>query len=301
MIIRQRGRRRISLNWSPEKNPSSHSSSMQPRTPTTTMTLRSSPKKRLHLADGTIIQTPLTNDSPRKVTRSSISAIYYTPQTKRFRLTDYSIAQRNTKAPVTKLLKGLSKSQLINIIQDIITNEPQIEQNVRNNLPMPDIKPMEELLIQLKKNIFKSLPSSRLVKNTDSASYSRASIHLNAFKKQIIEQSRQLNDSEHWDALIDYCLMAWPLIRVTPIWENNSHNAMRRSCFKILSWHCLCALKNAGHQLGNERLNIFYSNIETMQIDCDDIGSCANLLIDALDTLNDDLNDTIPLTSETII
>lgn len=216
-------------------------------------------------------------------------------------MTERSVAQRNTKAPITKLLRGLSSGQLINIIQEAIKSEPSIESKIRSSLPMPDIKPMEEQLLLLKRNIFKSFPSSRLVKNTDSAAYSRASIHLTAFKKAVVEQSRQLNESEHWDALVDYCLMAWPVIRATPVWENNSHNASRRSCFKILSWHCLCALKNAAQQLGEERLNSLYSSIETMQNDCDDIGSCANYLIDALDNINDDLNDTIPLISKTIL
>lgn len=253
------------------------------------------------MPDSKIISTPsISSDSPRKLTRSSFSANFYTPQIKRSRMIDRSIAQRNTKAPITKLLKGLSNSQLIDVIQELITEEPNIETKIRQSIPIPDIKPMEEQLIQLKKNIFKSFPSSRLAKTTDSAAYSRATIHLAAFKKAVVDHSRQLNDSEHWDALLDYCLMTWPLIRATPIWENSSHNSMRRSCFKVLSWHCLCALKNGSTRLGEERLNYLYANVETMQNDCDDIGSCMNYLIDALDSYNDDLNGQIPITSRTI-
>lgn len=275
------------------------------------MTLRSSPRKRLHLADGTIesISGPPSgsgnhsmNASPRKTTRSqsSFSTSYYTPQTKRSRLTEPPLAQRNASIPLSKVLKGLSHAQLINVIQELVNNEPQFESKIRNHLPMPDIKPMEEQLVQLKKNIFKSLPTSRLVKNTDSVAHSRASTHLAAFKKTIVDQSRQLNDSENWDALLDYCLMAWPYVRATPIWENTSHNATRRSCFKYLSYHCLSALKSAKHMLGEQRLNEFYSHIESMQSDCDDIGSCAAYLINALDAINEPEFADIPKTSTTI-
>lgn len=258
------------------------------------MTLRSSPRKRLYNPDGScILMSPFRSDkqqtqSPRRTNRflTSLSADY-TPQTKRLRIADIPMSQRNEKTPLNKILKGLTNNQLIQIIQTLVNNEPGLETKIRSNLPMPDIKPMEEPLATLKKNIFKSLPTSRLVKSTDSVSYSRASTHLAAFKKAIVDQSRVLNDSEHWDALLDYCLMAWNFVRATPVWDNTSHNAMRRNCFKILSWQCLTALKTGGIYLGESRLIEFYSRIQNMKDDCDDIGSCQIYLDDLLEKLND--------------
>lgn len=283
MIIRQRGRRR-SINWSPDKIPSSTAAMLSIlRTPTksTPMTLRSSPRKRLHLdgvASSSVMLSPQSmSQSPRKSnarTPQTTTPQSYTPQTKRLRFTDSPIAQSNQKTPLSKILKGLSQSQLINVIQELVNNEPDVETKIRTSLPMPDIKPMEEQLIQLKKNIFKSLPNSRLVKNTDSVGHSRAATHLTTFKKIVVEQSQQLNESENWDALIDYCLMAWPIVRATPIWDNKTHNSMRRSCFKILSWHCLCALKSAGLAVGEQRLKDLFSQMTSMKLDCDDISSC---------------------------
>lgn len=288
MIIRQRGRRRISINWSPEKTPSSATTASAilrtPTKPTSTMTLRSSPRKRLHL-DGS---SPISSQSPtRRPIRTSSLAIAqnYSPLSKRLRLTESPIAQQNLKTPLIKMLKGLSNAQLINIIQEIVNNEPNIESKVRSNLPMPDIKPYEEQLITLKKNIFKSLPSSRLVKNTDAVAYSRAATHLATFKKTVVDQVRQLNDSENWDAVIDYCLMAWQVVRATPIWDNKTHNTIRRGCFKILSYHCLCALKAGDMALGEQRLTNFLNSIESMQTDCDDITSCVAYLENTLDKI----------------
>ncbi|XP_031625470.1 uncharacterized protein LOC116342107 [Contarinia nasturtii] len=296
LIIRQRGRRR-SINWSPDKIPSSAAAILSilrtPTKSTSTMTLRSSPRKRLHLdgvASSSVMLSPQSmGQSPRKIPRTpqltTTPIQSYTPQTKRLRFTESPIAQQNQKTPLTKILKGLTQSQLINVIQELVNNEPNIETKIRTNLPMPDIKPMEEQLLQLKKNIFKSLPTSRLVKNTDSVGHSRAATHLTTFKKTVVDQAQQLNESENWDALIDYCLMAWPIVRATPIWDNKTHNSVRRSCFKILSWHCLCALKTAKHVLGEQRLKDLFNQMASMKVDCDDISACEPHLDNILDTI----------------
>lgn len=247
------------------------------------MILRSSPRKRLHLNGVTSPMSPQPNlQSPRKVMRTQTS----TPQShippKRLCITESPIAQQNQKTPLAKILKGLSQAQLINVIQELVDDEPGIETKIRTNLPIPDIKPMEEQLAQLKKNIFRSLPTSRLVKNTDSVGHARAATHLSTFKKTIVDQSQQLNESENWDALVDYCLMAWPIVRATPIWDNKTHNSVRRSCFKIMSWHCLCALKSGGTALGEKRLTDLLNQMALMKADCDDIGSCEPYLMNLL-------------------
>lgn len=271
VIIRQRGRRRIALNWSPEKTPTFGNPLRTPTKSTSMMTLRSSPRKRLY-----------GSDRPT----GSTSASSYSPQSKRSRVATTPIAQINTKTPLSKLLKGLTSSQLINIIQNAVNTDSELEDKIRANLPTPDIRPMEEQLIILKKNIFKSLPTSRLMKTTDSIAHSRVVTHLVAFKKLIVDQSRQLNESENWDALLDYSLLAWNYVQYTPIWENSSQNAMRRSCFKILSWHCLCAIQSGGAFLGEQRLNDFYSEIPNMRNDCEDIGQCVPHLKGLLDKIH---------------
>lgn len=137
---------------------------------------------------------------------------------------------------------------------------------------------MEQQLLQLKKNIYRSLPSSRLVKKTDSVAFSRASLHLIAFKTTIVENLSQLSDSCHYDALVDYVLTAWQYVRDTPIFENPSHNSVRRHCFKILSFHAKSALKESGLRLGEDRLRNFESCTRDMLSDCESISSCAALL-----------------------
>lgn len=141
---------------------------------------------------------------------------------------------------------------------------------------------MEQQLAHLKKNIFRSLPSSRLVKKNDSHAFSRASLHLIAFKTAIVEQVTVLFESKHYDALLDYAMMAWNYVRGIPTFENNSHNSVRRHCFKILSFQCKAALQSAGIFLGADRLHNFACRIRDMQTDCESIAAACGSQIDYL-------------------
>ncbi|KAL6963439.1 hypothetical protein U1Q18_043257, partial [Sarracenia purpurea var. burkii] len=49
-------------------------------------------------------------------------------------------------------------------------------------IPEPDLRPLEQHLTFLKKNITKALPISRLSSKTDAIAYHRAASHLLAFK-----------------------------------------------------------------------------------------------------------------------
>lgn len=275
VIIRQRGRR--SNICSPQKIAASAPVALSMlRTPTKASTpIRSSPRKRLHLADTARTSTR----SPRK----SALTLFTPPQTKRMRLAESPMAQQNVRTPLGKVLKGYSPAQLIEIIQDLCSDTPTIEGRIRAKLVLPDIAVMEAQLIALKKNIFKSLPSSRLTRSTDAVAYARVATHLSTFNRAVIDQSQQLSDSENWDALVDYVLMAWKIIRATPVWENKTHNAMRRCCFKAMASQCMRALKHGGLALGEKRLNHLSASIDTMKVDCDDITSCTRLLDEILE------------------
>lgn len=48
---------------------------------------------------------------------------------------------------------------------------------------------MEQELLHAKRMIFKSLPTSRLCKKTDSTAYTRAALHLSEFKRLLAQQT----------------------------------------------------------------------------------------------------------------
>lgn len=133
-------------------------------------------------------------------------------------------------------------------------------------------------MVAIKKNIFKSLPNNRLCKKTDSVAYSRALTHLTDLKASITAHTSKLNAGLHWDALIDYTILAWTYVRATPVWDNNSHNLIRRQCFKLLSNHCLNALKLGGLRLGTQRLQIVENSIKEWAKDFEDALACVSML-----------------------
>lgn len=159
---------------------------------------------------------------------------------------------------------------MIAIIGGLVKEQPELEQKIRKDLPIPDISQMESQLSHANKNIYKSLPTSRLAKKTDSISYARAVTHLNSFKKTIMDHTNTLNASKNWDALLDYTQMAWMYVKATPVWDNHSHNTCRRNCFKILSNHLYVSLKYGGINLGENRIYELSNRIWTMSNECND-------------------------------
>ncbi|XP_004522183.1 uncharacterized protein LOC101449926 [Ceratitis capitata] len=288
IIISQRGRRRFNNGSSPDSGSTPLRMPFQ-RTPTkvplsTSMILRSSPRKRLTMGSTPPEPEPTVMPSPTKprqrLWRQGL------PPAKKLRMIEEGgkpIAQLNEETPLSLLLQGMSQQQLIRlIVGDLVAGDAETELRLRTRLPMPDINPMEEELLHAKRQIFRSLPTSRLCKKTDSSAYSRAALHLNEFKRLLTAHTKQLYDSANWDALLDYVTMAWPILRATPHWDSATHNVTRRQCFKLLACHCLAAVKNGGPLLGMVRLQATDKNLRDWARDFDDIQSCQSALSKAI-------------------
>lgn len=274
-LIQQRGRRQVPIIWSPEK-----AFYMSPnKTPTkgfSAMTLRSSPRKRSLMKE--LSEVPTEQQPAGASTKRSTPAKNMPSHAKKMRFEEGSINRKKRDVPLETLLSGLSQDQLIAMITGMVRTNARLEETIRNELPVPDLAPLEEQLSYQKKNIFKSLPTTRLVSKTDSPAYARATTHLLAFKKTIVEQSQKLSSAKHWDALLDYVPMAWGYVRATPVWDNHAHNAVRRHCFKILAHHATSALKHGLMDLGADRVDRFQLKLKAMAADCEDINDCATYL-----------------------
>ncbi|CRL06831.1 CLUMA_CG019534, isoform A [Clunio marinus] len=286
MVIRQRGRKKqpAKISWSPVKSPfktptkkssSLHMSLLSPSPAknlfnnSTSMTLRSSPRKRIFV------------DAPSKPTTQNptTSTPTMTPP-KRFKFfNDNTTNRANDNVPIRTLLKGLDQDQLINIICDISSQNSAVEESVRKNLPLPDIRSYEEKICELRKSITRSSPRSRLLSKTDGAAFSRASPHLIAFKKAIYNHCKILNDSQHYEALIDYILMVWPYVRALPLWDDVSHNILRKDCFKVLTLNARSAIRNGGMKLSLEKVKSFRCKLSSMAADHPDILKCHDALV----------------------
>ncbi|XP_017122221.1 uncharacterized protein LOC108142713 [Drosophila elegans] len=293
LVIRQRGRRRFTTTFSPDKvnggggagvGASGGPSMRSPfqRTPTKNlqltsgMILRSSPRKRLTMGSTPPDPTPMETYSPIKMATTK-QLWPGTPIVKKLKMDDRPVGQTNTDATLPSLLQGLSQDQLIELIMNNLKTASD-EEEIRRQLPTPDTSSLEQELHHAKRLIFKSLPTSRLCKKTDAAAYSKASMHLNEFKRVLQAQAKRLHDSTHWDALVDYVTMAWQCVASTPNWESHAHNAVRRQCFKLLACSCYAAIKHGGMRLGQTRLETLERNLREWSKDYEDVLSCVNAL-----------------------
>ncbi|EFX77859.1 hypothetical protein DAPPUDRAFT_305307 [Daphnia pulex] len=263
MVIKLRGQKNP-VTWSPlslnEVRKLSHYevTPTKDATPTRVMLgLRCSPRKRLQLNETgeTISMSP-----PEKMRKLSSSS-----NRKPIKLEDDPV-------PLDLVLNGLSRSQLISVIQNLATINEEVKQKLESLLPEPDLQPMLDELSYLKKNIFKSLPNCRLSSKTDSAAYNKTSVHLSAFKKRLLDYCKQLVESRQWKSVVEFTLNAWNLVKATPIWDNAQHNSVRKQCFKSLSTNCLKALKSADGEL--EWRHEIKKRLERLRGDSDDLDMC---------------------------
>lgn len=155
LVIRQRGRRRFTTTYSPDKvnggggaggGASGGSSMRSPfqRTPTKNfqltsgMILRSSPRKRLTMGSTPPEPTPMDTYSPIKMATTK-QLWPGTPVVKKLKMEDRPVGQTNTDATLPSLLQGLSQEQLIDLIMNNIKSASD-EGEIRTQLPTPDIR-----------------------------------------------------------------------------------------------------------------------------------------------------------------
>ncbi|KAL0266792.1 UNVERIFIED_CONTAM: hypothetical protein PYX00_009241 [Menopon gallinae] len=266
LVIQQRGRRKLPVTWSPDIDANKRQGPLsKDRTPVkmmmkespskSTIVLRSTPRKRLLLNDPKELCFTLLDKHCKKSPPPAISSPVSTSTT-----------------PFQSALKGLSQDQLIKIFENVLKKYPHLEPEIMDTLPAPDIKPLEEKLNYLKKNIFKSLPNSRLTSKTDSPAYSRAATHVTAFKKCVIEQGKVLMDGQHWNSVLEYVLVAWGYVKATPLWDNPPHNAARKQCFKSLAAMAINAMKKGAWS--PEQIEEIYARFINFDPESEDMQAC---------------------------
>lgn len=230
---------------------------------------RTSPRKRLTLTDTPpglgALSSSLYSPSPD---RQRIS-----PLAKKLRL-DAQLMGGGT-APETAI-KAISKKQLENLVEKLVMNHPELRDEIADLMPTPDLNPLEERLNYLKKNIYKALPNTRLESKTDSLAYNRVSVHLQSFKKCVVEGARGLADGAQWLSVVDYSIIAWGYVKGTPVWDNPPHNSTRRSCFKYLATSIMKALREGN--FSREQLSAIRAKLQPLKVDSDEVMVCLKFI-----------------------
>jgi len=282
-VIQARGRRQIPLTFSPDINHTPLRQQMQ-RAKLTALSQGSSTGSRLLLPTNSQTRTSprkrltLTDTPPSSIT-SCFSQVYtpspdklkISPLTKKVKIDPLSAGIEPEMS-----IKGLSQDQLVNLLSSVLQQHPEIREEVHEMIPTPDLTPLEEKLNYLKRNIYKALPSTRLESKTDSLAYNRVSLHLISFKKSLLDAVKSLLDSHQWLSVIDYTVMAWQYVKDTPVWENPSHNNIRKTCFKSLAASCMTALKK-GDWSENQKQEV-RDKLVKLKLDSEEIVVCIKYL-----------------------
>jgi len=276
--IQGRGRRVIPLTFSPDINHTPLRQQMQRAKlnslsggsrlllPTNSQT-RTSPRKRLTLTDTPPSSSSITCLTPMYT--PSLDKLRVSPLTKKVKIENDGIAPEVS-------MKGLSHAQLVGLLGTILDRHPEVRDEVEEILPPPDLSPIEDRLIYLKKNIYKALPNTRLETKTDSMAYNRVSLHLLSFKRAVLDSAKPFLDGQQWLAVIDYTIMAWQFVKDTPVWDNPSHNNIRKSCFKSLAGWCMTALKKG--KWGPDQSAQIKLKLNNLKADSDEIVVCLKYL-----------------------
>lgn len=299
MIIAARGRRALPLTFSPDvhatpprgvANPRSISKLARPNTGIARLLLptRTSPRKRLTLSDSPPNSVVTNTPSPDAKGKRS-------PSTKKSKLEEFAVANLHADNATTStptLLKGLSRTQLMDVLKNLLEKKPDLEEDIRQCLPKPDLSHMEERLNYLRRNINRALPNTRLESKTDSMAYSRVAVHLLAFKKELCDQGKGLIEANAWPSVVDHGIMAWNYVMATPNWDNATHNNIKKQCFKALATNLNLALKR-GTWNADVCINI-KNKLLPMEKDAEDIGPC----IKHLDLIINNGNNNVTSTQE---
>ena len=147
-----------------------------------------------------------------------------------------------TPSPL-QLAKGLSKSQLVDLLTSLTVANPALATSLAELLPKPDLSGLITNLCYLNQNIYKAIPVTRLSDRTDSLAYNRVTTHLAAFKKSLVEDLHMLLEAGQWASVLEYVILAWDIVAVTPVWDNITHNTSRISCFKHMASSVIRVLK----------------------------------------------------------
>ena len=68
---------------------------------------------------------------------------------------------------------------------------------------------------------------------------------ISSFQANCLDQCETFLKAGLWASLLDYVLMAWPIINRLPEWNNDSHNHEKRLMLKNISMRMKIAVRNA--------------------------------------------------------
>nr|XP_054760062.1 uncharacterized protein LOC129266249 [Lytechinus pictus] len=184
--------------------------------------------------------------------------------------------RRETSADLVKRLRALTADQLATVVGDLLKQHPDLEEDLQDLIPEPDISSCEEEICELLHNIYRAMPRQRLSSSRSAFTYRQVRLHIIKFKKECIQHGRHFVKCKAWDAAMRYVMVAWQQAHKLPVWECPAHNRLKTSCYLGLAAVCVESLRKGAFSL--QTLQEFRPKIEAMVSAAPEMSACLQRL-----------------------
>lgn len=184
--------------------------------------------------------------------------------------------RRETAGELVQRLGALTADQLASVVGKLVTSHPDLQEDLQELVPEPDVSFYEEKISELLHNIYRAMPRHRLSSSRSAYCYRRVRLHIMAFKKECIQHGRHFLNCKAWDAAVRYVLVAWRQVDKLPVWDCPAHNRLRTSCYQSLAAVGVEALRKASFSA--QMLDAFRPRIEAMVSSAPEMNACLQRL-----------------------
>ena len=159
--------------------------------------------------------------------------------------------KRKTTVNLSKLIRGLTKEQLEEMILNVTNELPDIEETVRKHLPTFDIQQAIQEAQKLKKKLFQEFPNTRYGSPYDHYAFTRVKSSQSAYSTAVRKPLTVLSSAKQWSVLLDYILAVIEESAELPDWDCEADRKPKQSLFKAFASHLLKILERNDFEISN--------------------------------------------------
>jgi len=149
-------------------------------------------------------------------------------------------------ANVTDRLSVLDKPQLLELVEKLLHQHPELESELAVAVPRPDLEAVRKTLDTLSRKVSSSFPHAKYGGNNDTYAYRRVYPAIAALKKAILDYSQQFVAAKMYDVELEFLAFASDYAYSLPKdWKDEKHKKARTQLLKRLDGHYKNAIKNA--------------------------------------------------------
>lgn len=190
--------------------------------------------------------------------------IVLTPKRIRWQLSkeNSSPSKTNTVSQLLPdLLQALEKEQLISIISNLVSANPNLENSITELLPRPTLSNTTTILSNMAKKVFDQMPYSKFGPDRSDYSFNRVRPVLEELQKSIIQfldfftlpQSYPASlEHEYAGDAFGYLHMATSLVHKLPIWNTESNNEFKDYIYERLGRHWRIVVSEISKKVNEE-------------------------------------------------